>query len=136
MKRKVLKPNVVRGGIAIPLGANYYYMSGRKHKDGGIDVGNNPSTGLEVEDGEVMHINKNEAKVFSAVPFLNGKSPAQKVISGENPNDVFKQQEKFKDINNIMMVLKKNLNAEKLILVQVFLDGEIVVIRLLLIKKL
>ena len=101
MKRKVLKPNVVRGGIAIPLGANYYYMSGRKHKDGGIDVGNNPRTGLEVEDGEVMHINKNEAKVFSAVPFLNGKSPAQKVISGENPNDVFKQQEKFKDINNI-----------------------------------
>ena len=101
MKRKVLKPNVVRGGIAIPLGANYYYMSGRKHKDGGIDVGNNPRTGLEVEDGEIMHINKNEAKVFSAVPFLNGKSPAQKVMGGENPNDVFKQQEKFKDINNI-----------------------------------
>lgn len=101
MKRKVLKPNVVRGGIAIPLGANYYYMSGRKHKDGGIDIGNNPRTGLEVEDGEVMHINKNEAKVFSAVPFLNGKSPAQKVMNGENPNNIFKQQEKFKDINNI-----------------------------------
>ena len=101
MKHKVLKPNVVRGGIAIPLGANYYYMSGRKHKDGGIDIGKNPRTGLEVEDGEVMHINKDNVKVFSSVPFLNGKSPAQKVMGGENPNKVFNQQEEFKDKHNI-----------------------------------
>lgn len=101
MKHKVLKPNVVRGGIAIPLGANYYYMSGRKHKDGGIDIGKNPRTGLEVEDGEVMHINKDNVKVFSSVPFLNGKSPAQKVIGGENPNKVFNQQEEFKDKYNM-----------------------------------
>lgn len=101
MKHKVLKPNVVRGGIAIPLGANYYYMSGRKHKDGGIDIGKNPRTGLEVEDGEVMHINKDNVKVFSSVPFLNGKSPAQKVMGGENPNKVFNQQEEFKDKYNM-----------------------------------
>lgn len=101
MKHKVLKPNVVRGGIAIPLGANYYYMSGRKHKDGGIDIGKNPRTGLEVEDGEVMHINKANVKVFSSVPFLNGKSPAQKVMGGENPNKVFNQQEEFKDKYNM-----------------------------------
>lgn len=98
---KVKRPNIVRGGIAIPLGRNYYYMAGRKHKNGGIDIGKNPRTGLEVEDGEVMHIGKNEVKVFSSVPFLNGKSPAQKVIGGENPNKVFNQQEEFKDRNNI-----------------------------------
>ena len=101
VKRRV--PNVVRGGIAIPLKdkTNYYYMAGRKHKNGGIDIGENPRTGLEVEDGEVMHISKDEIKVFSSVPFLNGKSPAQKVLGGENPNTVFKQQEQFKDRNNI-----------------------------------
>ena len=97
----IRKPNVVRGGTAIPLGRNYYYMAGRKHKNGGIDIGENPRTGLEVEDGEVMHISKDEIKVFSSVPFLNGKSPAQKVLGGENPNTVFKQQEQFKDRNNI-----------------------------------
>lgn len=101
VKRRV--PNVVRGGIAIPLKdkTNYYYMAGRKHKNGGIDIGENPRTGLEVEDGEVMHVSKNEIKVFSSVPFLNGKSPAQKVLGGENPNTVFKQQEQFKDRNGI-----------------------------------
>ena len=101
VKRRV--PNVVRGGIAIPLKdkTNYYYMAGRKHKNGGIDIGENPRTGLEVEDGEVMHVSKDEIKVFSSVPFLNGKSPAQKVLGGENPNVVFKQQELFKDRNGI-----------------------------------
>lgn len=101
MKKKVLKPNVVRGGTAVPLGVNYYYMAGRKHKNGGIDIGRNPRTGLEVEGGEVMHIGKNEVKVFSSVPFLNGKSPAQKVMGGENPNRVFNQQEEFKDKHNM-----------------------------------
>lgn len=96
-------PNIVRGGVAIPLKnkTNYYYMAGRKHSQGGIDVGDNPRTGLEVEDGEVMHISKNDVKVFSSVPFLNGKSPAQKVIGGENPNNVFKAQESFKRRNKI-----------------------------------
>lgn len=97
------KLDVVRGGIAIPIPNkdNYYYMSGRKHIDGGIDLGKDPKTGLEVEDGEVVKIGKNNVKVFSSVPFLNGKSPAQKVLGGENPNTVFKQQEQFKDRNNI-----------------------------------
>ena len=101
--KKVMKPDVVRGGIAIPLKGktNYYYMSGRKHKNGGIDIGRNPRTGLEVEDGEVMHIADKEIKVFSSVPFLNGKSPAQKVLGGENPDTVFKEQESFKDRNNL-----------------------------------
>ena len=98
---KVRKPNVVRGGTAVPLGRNYYYMSGRKHENGGIDIGRNPRTGLEVEDGEVMHVGKNEIKVFSSIPFLNGKSPAEKVMEGDNPNDVFDAQESFKKRNKI-----------------------------------
>lgn len=100
---KHIAPNVVRGGVAIPLKnkTNYYYMKGRKHNQGGIDIGKNPRTGLEVEDGEVMHVSDNEIKVFSSVPFLNGKSPAQKVLGGENPSKVFKQQESFKDRNGI-----------------------------------
>ena len=98
---KVRKPNIVRGGIAIPLGRNYYYMSGRKHETGGIDIGKNPRTGLEVEDGEVMHIGDKHVEVFSAQPFLNGKSPAQRVMDGENPTKVFNAQESFKDRNKI-----------------------------------
>lgn len=98
---KPIVPNVVRGGIAIPLGNNYYYMKGRKHKDGGIDIGNNPRTGLEVEGEEVVHTTPKELKVYSSVPFLNGISPAEKLLSGENPNKVFNEQQRFKKVNHI-----------------------------------
>lgn len=103
MSNKRLRPNIVRGGIAIPIPnkKNYYYMKGKKHEQGGIDIGKNPRTGLEVEDGEVMHISPTEVKVFSSVPFLNGESPAEKVIKGNNPNKVFNAQERYKDVNNI-----------------------------------
>lgn len=103
MSNKRLRPNIVRGGIAIPIPnkKNYYYMKGRKHEQGGIDIGENPRTGLEVEDGEVMHISPTEVKVFSSVPFLNGESPAEKVMKGNNPNKVFNAQERYKDVNNI-----------------------------------
>lgn len=100
MKKYILNPKVVRGGKAIPLGNNFYYMQGRKHEQGGIDLGADDKNGLEVEGGEVVHTSKNSIKVFSAVPMLNGKSPAEKIINGENANKVFKEQEEFKDRNN------------------------------------
>lgn len=100
MKKYILNPKVVRGGKAIPLGNNFYYMRGRKHEQGGIDLGADDKNGLEVEGGEVVHTSKNSIKVFSAVPMLNGKSPAEKIINGENANKVFKEQEEFKDRNN------------------------------------
>lgn len=100
MKKYILNPKVVRGGKAIPLGNNFYYMQGRKHEQGGIDLGADDKNGLEVEGGEVVHTSKNFIKVFSAVPMLNGKSPAEKIINGENANKVFKEQEEFKDRNN------------------------------------
>ena len=94
-------PNVVDGGIAHPLGNNFFYMNGRKHSQGGIDIGPNDKTGIEVEDGEVVETNGNELKVYSAQPIINGISPAQLVMGGANPNKVFKAQEDFKDRNKI-----------------------------------
>lgn len=94
-------PNVVAGGIAQPLGNNFFYMNGRKHSQGGIDIGPSDKTGIEVEDGEVVETNGNELKVYSAQPIINGASPAQLVMGGANPNKVFKAQEDFKDRNRI-----------------------------------
>lgn len=95
-------PNIVRGGAAIPIGKkNFYYMQGRKHEQGGIDVGRNPKTGLEVEGEEVMQVTPNEVRVYSSVPFLRGISPAELVLNGANANKVFAAQEKYKNINRI-----------------------------------
>lgn len=94
-------PNVVAGGIAQPIGNNFFYMNGRKHSQGGIDIGPSDKTGIEVEGGEVVETNGNELKVYSAQPILNGASPAQLVMGGANPNKVFKAQEDFKNRNRI-----------------------------------
>ena len=94
-------PNVVAGGIAQPLGNNFFYMNGRKHSQGGIDIGPSDKTGIEVEDGEVVETNDNELKVYSAQPIINGVSPAKLIMGGANPNKVFKAQEDFKDRNGI-----------------------------------
>lgn len=94
-------PNVVAGGIAQPLGNNFFYMNGRKHSQGGIDIGPSDKTGIEVEDGEVVETNGNELKVYSAQPIINGVSPAKLVMGGANPSKVFKAQEDFKDRNRI-----------------------------------
>lgn len=95
------KPNVIRGGRATNIKGNLYYMSGRKHEAGGIDIGKNPKTGLEVEDGEIVQTSPNGLKVFSAQPILNGNSPAKLVMGGANPAKVFNAQERFKEINGI-----------------------------------
>ena len=94
-------PNVVAGGIAQPLGNNFFYMNGRKHSQGGIDIGPSDKTGIEVEDGEIVETNGDELKVYSAQPIINGVSPAKLVMGGANPNKVFKAQEDFKDRNRI-----------------------------------
>lgn len=97
-KSKVIVPNVVRGGIAIPLKnmTNYYYMLGRSHENGGIDIGKD----VEVQGGELVQTTKDAIKVFSDEPFsdppFNGKSSSRRVLGGENPNKVFNQQEEFK----------------------------------------
>lgn len=95
-------PNIVRGGAAIPIGKkNFYYMQGRKHEQGGIDIGRNAKTGLEVEGEEVMQVTPNEVRVYSSVPFLRGVSPAELVLNGADANKVFAAQEKYKNNNRI-----------------------------------
>lgn len=99
--KNALAPNVVGGGIAIPIGNNMYYMKGRKHEQGGIDIGPNNNNGLEVEGEEVVQVKPNELKVFSSVPFLRGNSPAELVLGGANPNTIFNAQERYKDMNRL-----------------------------------
>ena len=94
-------PNIVRGGNAIPLGNNFYYIKGRKHSAGGVDIGADPKTGLEVEGEEVMKVTPKEVRVYSSVPFLQGNSPAELVMGGANPDAVFNAQEEFKNRNRI-----------------------------------
>ena len=95
-------PNIVRGGAAIPIGKkNFYYMQGRKHEQGGIDVGRNAKTGLEVEGEEVMQVTPKEVRVYSSVPFLRGVSPADLVLNGADADKVFAAQENYKDRNRI-----------------------------------
>lgn len=101
LNKKQIVPKVVAGGQAIPLGNNYFYMSGRKHEQGGIDIGENPKTGLEVEDGEVIKTSTHDLKVFSSVPFLAGHSPAELILKGNDSNKVFKAQENFKKRNKL-----------------------------------
>lgn len=96
-----IKPNVIRGGKATNIGGNLYYMNGRKHSQGGIDIGKNPKTGLEVENGEIVETRPDSLRVFSAQPIINGNSPAKLVMGGANPDKVFQAQETFKDVNGI-----------------------------------
>lgn len=81
-KKKPFK--IKRGGIAKPLGNGFYYLQGKSHEDGGIDMTFNT-----------------DARIFSSVPFLNGKSPAERVMRDENPDTIFAWQEEFKDVNGI-----------------------------------
>ena len=90
-------PNIIRGGSAIPIGNNMFFMKGKSHNQGGIDIGKD----LEVERNEVVQNGKFGTRVFSSVPFLRGVSPAQRVLQGENPDAVFAAQENWKRINKI-----------------------------------
>lgn len=105
LKGKRRSPNIVRGGRAIPFGNpndNLYYLQGRSHAKGGIDIGANPRTGIEAEGGEVVQIKPNELRVLSAQDFIGGGvSPAKQVLAGANPDKVFNNQERFKDRHRI-----------------------------------
>lgn len=89
-------PNVTSGGVAVPLGRNMFFMRGKKHKDGGIVIGDKRK-GIEVEDGEVVKLDQHNTKVFSSMPLLAGNSPASLILNGANPQRVFRAQEQFKD---------------------------------------
>ena len=109
--------DIREGGIAIPIANNMFYIKGRKHSAGGVAIGPNNKNGVEVEDKEVVQLidsnhlsigrqfkaggQQQTMRVFSSVPLLQGVSPAELVLQGYNPDDVFKAQEEFKDRNHI-----------------------------------
>lgn len=91
MSKKRIK--VTDGGNAIPLGNNYFLMRGRTHEQGGIGIGKNKKNSIEVENGEIIKVGKKDIKVFSDQPMLNGISPADALLMGGNPKDIFAAQQ-------------------------------------------
>ena len=99
-KRKTNNLKVSYGGIAKPLGENYFLMHGATHEQGGIGIGKD----LEVENGEIVKVNPKSVKVLSNAPIMNGISPAQFALDApglgilkERFNTGFKYQEAYKD---------------------------------------
>lgn len=84
-------PVIEDGGVAIPLSDGTFFLRGRKHSKGGIDIAN---ADVEVEDGEVWEPARDGARVFSAHKILNGKSPAELVLAGANKDAVFAAQQR------------------------------------------
>ncbi len=90
-------PNIQRGGIAIPLDTNTFLLKGRKHRNGGIDIGKD----LEAENGEILFydnpVKPNNEYILSAQKMLNvgGKkvSPAEFVLMGGDKNIAFGMQQ-------------------------------------------
>ena len=73
-KQKRIVPNVIRGGVAIPLGANYFLMKGKTHEQGGIDIGKD----LEVENGE--RIQEFFGRVFECVNDIKEENNDKNVL--------------------------------------------------------
>lgn len=84
---------ITDGGIALPLGNNTFLMKGRLHSQGGIGIGNGGKNDIEVEDGEIVKFNKDNIQVLSDQPMLNGISPANALLAGEDFNKIFKAQQ-------------------------------------------
>lgn len=103
-KRKTNNLKVSYGGIAKPLGENYFLMHGATHEQGGIGIGKD----LEVENGEIIKVNPKSIKILSNAPIMNGISPAQFALDApglgilkERFNTGFKYQEAYKDKHNL-----------------------------------
>lgn len=92
-KRKL---RVTDGGYAVPLGNNYFLMKGKTHEQGGIGL----SDKIEVENNEIVKVNKDSAKVYSAQPMIAGYSPAELILRGASPRKVFSIQQSLNGNNN------------------------------------
>lgn len=87
---------VTDGGYAVPLGNNYFLMKGKTHEQGGIGL----SDKIEVENNEIVKVNKDSAKVYSAQPMIAGYSPAELILRGASPRKVFSIQQSLNGNNN------------------------------------
>lgn len=100
IKRPIL---ITDGGFAENIGNNTYLLRGSSHEDInesgntgiGISIGNKE---LEAEGGEIAQVKKNQLRIFSGAPILNGISPVDAILSGANKDKVFAAQERFKQI--------------------------------------
>lgn len=97
------QPVITDGGDAVKVGNGTFLLRGSSHEDInksgntgiGISVGNKE---IEAEGGEIAQIKKNQLRIFSSVPILNGISPVEAILSGANKDEVFAAQERFKRI--------------------------------------
>lgn len=97
------QPVITDGGDAVKVGNGTFLLRGSSHEDInesgntgiGISVGNKE---IEAEGGEIAQIKKNQLRIFSGAPILNGISPVEAILSGANKDEVFAAQEKFKRI--------------------------------------
>ena len=92
-KRKL---RVTDGGYAVPLGNNYFLMKGKTHEQGGIGL----SDKIELENNEIVKVNKDSAKVYSAQPMIAGYSPAELILRGASPRKVFSIQQSLNGNKN------------------------------------
>lgn len=116
------------GGVAIPVNVDYngyglYTFVGdthnEKHKtpDGktktgiGLEFGNGNE--VEVEDKEAMLVNGNNDAIVYSNHNIDGFKPAEAVLSGMNPIDVYKVQEIKKAIKGYNDDGTKNLKGRK-----------------------
>lgn len=97
------QPVITDGGDAVKVGNGTFLLRGSSHEDInesgntgiGISVGNKE---IEAEGGEIAQIKKNQLRIFSGAPILNGISPVEAILSGANKDEVFAAQERFKRI--------------------------------------
>lgn len=97
------QPVITDGGDAVKVGNGTFLLRGSSHEDInesgntgiGISVGNKE---IEAEGGEIAQIKKNQLRIFSGAPILNGISPVEAILSGANKDEVFAAQERFKKI--------------------------------------
>lgn len=97
------QPVITDGGDAIKVGNGTFLLRGSSHEDInesgntgiGISVGNKE---IEAEGGEIAQVKKNQLRIFSGAPILNGISPVEAILSGANKDEVFAAQERFKRI--------------------------------------
>lgn len=97
------QPVITDGGDAVKVGNGTFLLRGSSHEDInesgntgiGISVGNKE---IEAEGGEIAQVKKNQLRIFSGAPILNGISPVEAILSGANKDEVFAAQERFKRI--------------------------------------
>lgn len=100
------QPVITDGGDAIKVGNGTFLLRGSSHEDInesgntgiGISVGNKE---IEAEGGEIAQVKKNQLRIFSGAPILNGISPVEAVLSGANKDEIFAAQERFKRISGL-----------------------------------